>query len=75
VLALLGEGEPADGGGLLIFRALEGDWGSFGWREGESFPLDESYCKQVLDARLPNVVADARSEHLTKKLWVTRRRT
>jgi hypothetical protein len=59
-------------GDRLVFRALEGDAGSFGWREGEGFPLDESYCEQVLDGRLPNVVADARSEDLTKDLWLTR---
>src|SRR5215213_9493702 len=58
-------------GDQLVFRALEGDAGSFGWREGEGFPLDESYCKRVLDGRLPNVVSDARSEDLTKDLWVT----
>jgi hypothetical protein len=40
----------------LVFRALEGDAGSFGWREGQSFPLDESYCKRVLDGRIPRVV-------------------
>jgi len=55
----------------LVFRALEGDAESFGWREGESFPLDASYCKRVLDGRIPNVVPDARSEDLTKDLWVT----
>jgi GAF domain-containing protein len=58
-------------GEKLVFRALEGDAESFGWREGEGFPLDESYCKRVLDGRLPNVVSDARSEGLTKDLWVT----
>jgi GAF domain-containing protein len=55
----------------LVFRALEGDAQSFGWREGEGFPLDESYSKRVLDGRLPNVVPDARSEDMTKDLWVT----
>jgi GAF domain-containing protein len=58
-------------GDRLVFRALEGDAESFGWGEGEGFPLDESYCKRVLDGRLPNVVPDARSEDLTKDLWVT----
>ena len=56
----------------LVFRALEGDAESFGWREGESFPLDASYCKRVLDGSLPNVVPDAKSEDLTRDLWVTR---
>src|SRR5215207_1286998 len=58
-------------GAQLVFRALEGDAESFGWREGEGFPLDESYCKRVLDGRLPNVVPDARSEDSTKDLRVT----
>ena len=58
-------------GDKLVFRALEGDAESFGWREGEGFALDESYCKRVLDGRLPNVVPDARSEDLAKDLWVT----
>jgi hypothetical protein len=37
----------------LVFRKLEGDAESFGWREGQSFPLDESYCTRVLDGRIP----------------------
>ncbi len=55
----------------LVFRVLEGDAESFGWREGEGFPLDESYCKRVLDGRIPHVVTDTRSENSTKELWVT----
>ena len=52
-------------GERLLLRALEGDAHSFGWREGEGFPegfpLDEFYCKLVLDGRLPNVLPDARA--------------
>jgi GAF domain-containing protein len=55
----------------LVFRKLEGDAGSFGWREGESFPIDESYCKRVLDGRVPQVVPDAKREDATKDLRVT----
>ncbi len=55
----------------LVFRALEGDAESFGWREGGSFPVDESYCKRVLDGRIPQVVPDARGEDATKDLKVT----
>jgi GAF domain-containing protein len=58
-------------GNRLVFRALEGDAESFGWREGEDFPLDASYCKRVLDGSIPNVVSDTKSEDLTKDLWVT----
>jgi hypothetical protein len=55
----------------LVFRAIEGDAGSFGWREGGSFPLDESYCKRVLDGRIPDAVPDAGSEDATRDLRVT----
>src|SRR5215207_2218112 len=58
-------------GDQFVFRALEGDAQSFGWREGESFPIDESYCKRVLDGRIPNVVPDAKREGATKDLRVT----
>ena len=58
-------------GDRLVFRKLEGDAESFGWREGESFPIDESYCKRVLDGRIPQVVTDARREDTTKDLRVT----
>ena len=55
----------------LVFRVLEGDAESFGWQEGKSFPIDESYCKRVLDGRIPNVVPDAKREDATKDLRVT----
>ena len=55
----------------LVFRAIEGDSESFGWQEGESFPLDESYCKRVLDGRIPWVVPDAKREEATRDLRVT----
>ena len=58
-------------GDQLVFRKLEGDAESFGWREGQSFPLDESYCKRVLDGRIPQVVPDAGREEATKDLRVT----
>ena len=58
-------------GERMIFRALEGDAESFGWEEGESFPIDESYCKRVLDGRIPNVVPDAKREDATRDLRVT----
>ncbi len=57
--------------GRLVFRKLEGDAESFGWREGESFPLEESYCKRVLDGRIPQVVPEAGGEDATKDLRVT----
>src|SRR4028118_818947 len=58
-------------GDQLVFRKLEGDAESFGWREGDSFPIDESYCKRVLDGRIPQVVPDAKREEATRDLRVT----
>ena len=58
-------------GDQLVFRKLEGDADSFGWREGESFPIDESYCKRVLDGRVPRVVPDAKRQEATRDLRVT----
>jgi GAF domain-containing protein len=58
-------------GERMIFRVLEGDAESFGWEEGEGFPIDESYCKRVLDGRINRVVPDAKREDATKDLRVT----
>ena len=58
-------------GDQLVFRKLEGDAESFGWQEGESFPIDESYCKRVLDGRIPQMVPDAKREEATRDLRVT----
>ena len=55
----------------LVFRVVEGDAESFGWEEGTSFPIDESYCKRVIDGRIPQVVPDAKREDATKDLRVT----
>ena len=55
----------------LVFWALEGDAESFGWQEGDSFPIDESYCKRVLDGRIPPTVPDAKREDATKHQRVT----
>ncbi len=58
-------------GDELVFRAVEGDAESFGWREGQGFPLDESYCKRVLEGRIPRAVPDAGREEATRDLRVT----
>jgi GAF domain-containing protein len=58
-------------GERMVFRALEGDAESFGWEEGNGFPIDESYCKRVLDGRINRVVPDAKGEDATRDLRVT----
>lgn len=58
-------------GDRLVFRALEGDGESFGRRKGEELPLDETYCKRIIDGSVSNVVSDARDEDATRDLCVT----
>lgn len=53
-------------GDRLVFRALEGDAESFGWKEGTDFPLADAYCKRVIDNRISNVVPDAKSYEPTR---------
>ncbi len=43
----------------MVFRRLVGDGGSFGWREGGSVPLDDTFCRLLTEGRLPPVVPDA----------------
>ena len=59
-------------GDRMEFRALEGDAGSFGWQEGGGVPLEGTFCKRVVDGKLPNVVPDAGSDGRVSGLDVTR---
>jgi signal transduction histidine kinase len=55
----------------MVFRRLVGDGGSFGWREGESIPLDETFCRLLTEGRLPSVVPDAGADGRVRGLEVT----
>jgi HD superfamily phosphohydrolase YqeK len=55
----------------LVFRKLIGGAESFGWREGESIPLDDTYCRLLMEGRLPHVIPDAKSDERVKWLDVT----
>ena len=55
----------------MEFRALQGDAGSFGWREGGGVPLEGTFCKRVVDGRLPRVVPDAKGDVRVSGLEVT----
>ena len=59
-------------GDRMEFRTLEGDAESFGLREGAGLPLGDTFCKQVVDGALPNVVPDARNDARVSGLVVTR---
>jgi signal transduction histidine kinase len=55
----------------MIFRKLVGEAGSFGWQEGESIPLDDTFCRLLIEGRLPSVIPDVNSNELVKSLNVS----
>ena len=56
----------------LVFRALVGEAESFGWEEGQSIPLEGSFCKRLIDEGRLGPVPDAREDARTRDLEVTR---
>lgn len=58
--------------GRLAFRSVEGDDGSFGFEEGGSLPLEGSYCRRLVDGRIPGVIPDAREDERVNRLEITR---
>jgi signal transduction histidine kinase len=57
----------------MVFRKLVGEAESFGWKEGESIALDDTYCRLLLEGHLPNVIPDAEADGRVKFLKVTRK--
>jgi signal transduction histidine kinase len=55
----------------MIFRKLVGEGESFGWQDGESIPLDDTFCRLLLEGRLPNVIPDAKADERVRFLDVT----
>jgi two-component sensor histidine kinase len=55
----------------MVFRKLVGEAESFGWKEGESVPLDDTFCHLLLEGRLPNVIPDAKADGRVKFLQIT----
>ena len=55
----------------MIFRKLVGNAESFGWREEESIPLDNTYCRLLMEGRLPNIIPDAKNDERVNCLDVT----
>ena len=66
-VAVLGEIQ----GGREVVRLLAGDAESFGLAVGGSLPVEETYCKRLLEGRLGNVVPNARSDELVRDLELT----
>ncbi len=55
----------------MIFRKLVGEAESFGWQEGKSSPLSDTFCQLLIEGRLPSVIPDATANELVKPLNVT----
>ena len=58
--------------GHTVFRSLDGDADSFGFREGAGTPLEASFCRRVIEGRIPSVVADAEEDEEVRDLGVRR---
>ncbi|MDP9426198.1 MAG: GAF domain-containing protein [Actinomycetota bacterium] len=58
--------------GKTVFRSLEGDAESFKFREGVGTPLEASFCRRVIEGRIPSVVADAAEDEAVRDLGVRR---
>ena len=55
----------------MIFRKLVGEAESFGWQEGESISLDDTFCQLLMEGCLPSVIPDANGNELVRPLNVT----
>jgi putative nucleotidyltransferase with HDIG domain len=55
----------------MVFRKLVADGESFGLREGECMPLDDTLCGLLLSKDLPNLIRDAKDDVRVKDLRVT----
>jgi hypothetical protein len=58
-------------GSKQIFETLDGDAESFGIAPGGVMDLDQTYCKRVLDGRLPSVMPDVRNDPRAASLPIT----
>jgi HD-GYP domain-containing protein (c-di-GMP phosphodiesterase class II) len=54
-----------------VYDVLRGDTDSFGVSEGHSMPLEQTYCKRILDGRLPNLIPNVRDDDRAASLEAT----
>jgi len=55
----------------MVFRTLAGEAESFGWEEGESVQVDDTFCRLLLEGHIPNVITDAKADGRVNFLNVT----
>jgi PAS domain S-box-containing protein len=59
-------------GEKMVFRDLQGDGDSFGITGDLELPLEQTYCKRMLDGRIPNLIPDASADDRVASLPATR---
>ena len=59
-------------GGRQVVRHITGERAWLGIEEGDSFPLDETYCERLLDGRIGSIVSDAQHDPRVADLEATR---
>lgn len=59
-------------GDTYVFRNLDGDADAFGAVVGAELPLDGTYCRRMVDGRLPNLIRDTGREERSRALPRTR---
>ena len=57
--------------GEQVIRAVGGDARSFGFGEGTSVPLEETYCRRMVEGAIPAVIPDARADERVRDLDAT----
>ena len=58
--------------GRMFFRSLEGDAESFLFSTGVGSPLEATFCRRVIEGRIPNVVPNADEDEEVRNLGMTR---
>jgi diguanylate cyclase (GGDEF)-like protein len=54
-----------------VIHAVSGDAGSFGVEEGSELPLEATYCRRLLEGRIPSAVRDTAEEPELSALPIT----
>jgi EAL domain-containing protein (putative c-di-GMP-specific phosphodiesterase class I) len=58
-------------GGRQVPRAIDGDGESFGLAVDEGVPLENTYCRLMLDELIPNVIPDIAADARVRPLRIT----
>jgi putative two-component system response regulator len=58
-------------GEKMVLRELQGDGDSFGITSDLELPLEQTYCKRMLDGRIPNLIPDTSADERVASLPVT----